>query len=59
MDKLSTKEVAEYVEDEGNLAYAIQSMIKADSIEDPELADLWEKANETLDKIEKKLKEAE
>jgi hypothetical protein len=49
--KHSISEIAGIIENEG-LGYAIQSYIKASSIKDEDLADMWERAKELLDEIE-------
>lgn len=51
MNKYSTEIVTEMVEREG-LGYAIQHYLSGDSIEDPELAKMWDEAKTLLDRIE-------
>lgn len=46
--------VATVVEDEG-LGYAIQHYMNGDSFEDRELAEMWDKCQELLEAIDKKL----
>lgn len=49
--KHSVSEIAGIIESEG-LGYAIQSYVKASSIKDEDLADMWERAKELLDEIQ-------
>jgi hypothetical protein len=52
--KYSTKQVMEIIECEG-LGYAVQYYMSGENIDDPELARLWDDAQEALRKIEQKL----
>ena len=50
-DKLTIEEVADIVEGEG-LGYAVTDYMNSDSIEDEELAKLWEEASIAMRKIQ-------
>lgn len=52
--KYTLEEVADIVQIEG-LGYAIQHYMSGESIEDPELAQLWGKCAELMYEIERKL----
>ena len=52
MSKKSLQDVADIVDNEG-LGYAVQDYMSADSIEDEELAKLWDEAGIILNKIDK------
>jgi hypothetical protein len=56
-NKHSNAEIATTIESEG-LGYTIQHYYDADTIADPELADLWEKASEMLEEIQAFLEES-
>jgi hypothetical protein len=51
MKKHSIQQVALIVEYEG-LGYAIQDYMSGDSIEDPELAKMWDECQKLMNKIE-------
>ena len=50
-DKKSLKEVASVVISEG-LGYAVAEYMSGDSIEDPKLAEIWDRAGDALHEIE-------
>lgn len=51
MNKLTIKEVAQRVENEG-LGYTIQNYMSGKHIEDEKLSKLWDECQELMDKIE-------